>query len=95
MKRNYFKNLNAELNEVVNVNELQLNIPEGFTKQLNSMELRKLANDQLLEAGMMLHNIVEADGSSRIVEANKNAKPIEKDCQISKRLEEYINKFNK
>ena len=94
MSRQYFKNLKAEYNGVVKLSELELVIPEGFYKKLNSIELRKLVNDQLLESGLMLQNLIYPDGSSRIVEANKNAKPIEKLHDISGRLSEYLEKFN-
>lgn len=93
MCREYFKNLTAEINEVVDMNQLELVVPEGFNKQLTSMEKHQLINDQLLEHGMMLHNFT-IGGQSRIVEANKNSKHIERNPQISKRLREYLEKFN-
>lgn len=93
MNRNYFENLKVEVNEVVKMDELKLNIPEGFNKELNSMEKRLLIDDQLLQHGLCLDSI-SIDGCSRIVSAGKKRQPIEKQI-ISKRLKEYLEKFNK
>lgn len=91
MKRDYFRNLNTE-SESLNPESLELVIPEGFHKKLNSIELDMLLNDQLLDSGLQLGNYVM--GSRKIVPANKGAQHIEKDFQLSKRLREYLEKFN-
>lgn len=93
MNRNYFKNLIPETNTIVNLKDLELTIPDGFNYILNDIEKNKLLNDQLLEYGLQLHNVTIM-GESRIVEANKKAKPIEEDYQISKRLRYYLELFN-
>ena len=92
MNRNYFEGLKAEVNEVVKMEELKLNIPAGFNKELNSMEKRMLIDDQLLQYGLCLDSI-SIDGSSRIVSAGNKRQPIEKQT-VSKRLREYLEKMN-
>lgn len=93
MNRKYFKNLIPEINTTVNLKALELTIPYGFNYTLNGIEELQLLNDQLLEYGLQIHNVTFM-GCLKIVEANKNAKPIEKDCQISKRLRYYLELFN-
>lgn len=93
MNRKYFKNLIPEINIMVNLKDLELTIPDGFNQTLNSIEELQLLNDQLLEYGLQLHNVTIM-GESIIVRANKNAKPIEKNYQISKRLRYYLELFN-
>lgn len=89
--RNYFKNLKTE-SESLNPESLELVIPEGFHKKLNSIELDMLLNDQLLVSGLQLGDYIM--GSRKIVPANKGAQHIEKNPQLSKRLREYLKKFN-
>ncbi len=91
MKRDYFRNLNTE-SESLNPESLELVIPEGFHKKLNSIELDTLLNDQLLDSGLQLGDYIM--GSRKIIPANKRAQHIEKDFQLSKRLREYLEKFN-
>ena len=99
MKRNYFEGIKYELNELIAPADLKMNVPEGFGKSLNSIETLQLINDQLLEKGLELDNTVftDADGKAvhRIVTAGKKAKHIENNPNISKRLREYLDKFNR
>lgn len=90
----YFTNLSHKANDVVNVSALELIIPEGFRKQLNSIEIRQLVDDELLQYRLQLHSIT-MDSCSRIVKANKGAKPLEKKPDISKRLREYLELINR
>ncbi len=89
MAKKYFSNLPTSINEVVVLSKLELIIPTGFKKKLNTMEIMQLANDQLLQYGLQLHNQYIL-GSCRIVEANKNTKPLQENYQISMRLREYF-----
>lgn len=91
MKRNYFRNIDIKL-ESLNMESLELVIPEGFHKKLNSIEMSILLNDQLLDSGLQLRDYIM--GSRKIVPANKGAQHIEKDFQLSSRLREYLEKFN-
>lgn len=91
--KEYFKNLKAEINEVVDLSVLELLIPEGFNKQLNSIEKMALVDDQLLQHGLTSSNQV-INGGCRIVEASKNARPLEQRADISSRLREYLKLIN-
>lgn len=91
MNRKYFKNLNTEA-ESLDLSTIDLVIPEGFHKKLNSIEMSILLNDQLLYSGLQLGDYIM--GSRKIIPANKGSQHIEKDLQISKRLREYLEKFN-
>ncbi len=91
MNREYYKNLNIE-SESLNPESLELVIPEGFHKKLNSIEMSMLLNDQLLDSDLQLGDYIM--GSRKIVPANKGTQHIEKDFQLSKRLLEYLEKFN-
>lgn len=91
MNREYYKNLNIE-SESLNPESLELVIPEGFHKKLNSIEMSILLNDQLLDSGLQLGDYIM--GSRKIIPANKGTQHIEKDFQLSKRLLEYLEKFN-
>lgn len=91
MKRDYFRNLNTE-SESLNPESLELVIPEGFHKKLNSIEKDKLLDDQLLDFNLQLGDYIM--GSRKIVQANKGARHIEEEPQLSKRLQEYLEKFN-
>lgn len=93
--REYFKNVKAEVGEVINPSKLELIIPEGFTKQLNDREKECLLADQLIQKGLMLDTLA-INGASRIVTASKGVmrqKPLS-ECFVSKRLSEYLEKFN-
>ncbi len=89
--RGYYKNLNIK-SENLELDELELVIPEGFQKKLNDMEKSMLLDDQLLDHGLQLGYYIF--GSLKIFPANKKAKHVEENFQISKRLREYIEKFN-
>lgn len=91
MNREYFENLDEKA-EGLDLNTLELVIPEGFRKKLNSIEEFQLLNDQLLCYGLQLGSYIM--GSHKIVQANKGSQHIEKNLQISKRLKEYLKKFN-
>lgn len=93
MNRKYFKNLIPEINTTVNLKDLELTIPDGFNCTLNSIEKSQLLNDQLLEYGLQLHNVIFM-GCQEIVKANKKAKHIEENYQISNRLRYYLELFN-
>lgn len=95
--RNYFKNLDTEKRDLL-LCDLELVIPEGFCKELNSMEKELLLNDQLLDYGLQVGGYMTGFSknvpSLQIIPANKEKKHIEYDYQISSRLKEYLEKFN-
>ena len=97
MSREYFRGIEElyENNAIARFDEVfkKLYVPCNFKKQLNSIELSLLLNDQLGEKGLMCSNLI-MDGCGRVVEKNKHSQPIERMRGISKRLHEYLDQFH-
>lgn len=87
----YFLNLkNPKEGNTVNWKDLELHVPEGFRKHLNSMEKHRLLNGQLAEYGLML-----GDGYgeySELIRMKSMPAPPEKSA--SNRLREYLTLFD-
>lgn len=97
-QRNYFKNVVCEDGAVVDWSEVELIIPDGFRKELNSMEKSMLMDDQLRTYKLRLDDMVFNTGGAvccRIIKLEKAKQPLEKKADISKRLREYIKLFKK
>ena len=96
--RKYF-DLEVKENDVIDGRTLseKLVIPKDFKKQLNSIEIGHLLDAQLLENNLALDSKTILFGN-RVIEASENLK---KNFKLinpnysSKRLLEYIDKFNK
>lgn len=88
-----------EEGNVIVYNKLQLIIPDGFNKKLNSMEKHQLLVDELYANGFKMANSV-TDGSGDVILRN-SAKdrekyiPLRKRHDISKRLREYLELLDK
>lgn len=95
-KRDYFKNVVCEEGAVVDWSEVELIIPEGFKKELNSMEKSMLMDDQLRTYNLRMDEMVFNTGGAvcrRIIKLEKAKQPLEKKPDISKRLKEYLELF--
>ena len=94
--RNYFKNVVCEDGAVFDWSEVELIIPEGFKKQLNSMEKSMLMDDQLRTYKLRMDDLAFNTGGTvcrRIIKLEKAKQPLEKKPDISKRLKEYLELF--
>lgn len=95
-KRDYFKNVVCEEGAVVDWSEVELIIPEGFKKELNSMEKSMLMDDQLRTYKLVMDDMAFNIGGKvcrRIIKLEKAKQPLEKKPDISKRLKEYLELF--
>lgn len=87
----YFVNLkNPKEGDTVNWKDLELHVPEGFRKHLNSMEKHRLLNGQLAEYGLMLGD--NYGEYSELIRMKSMPAPLEKSA--SNRLREYLTLFD-